>query len=62
MKKKKKKKKKKTIERSAITGQKGNKEQCRFSELSAVNDLQAKPQENIDGLTKVADPFYFSHK
>ena len=56
------KKKKKTIERSAITGQKGNKEQCRFSELSAVNDLQAKPQENIDGLTKVADPFYFSHK
>ena len=33
-----------------------------LSEHSAVNDLQAKPQVNIDGLTKVAAPFYFSHK
>ena len=33
-----------------------------LSELSALNDLRGKPQENIDGLTKLAVPFCLSHK
>ena len=51
--------KKKNIER-LVNWPKG-KYRAVFSELSALNDLQAKPEENINGLSKVADPFYFSH-